>query len=132
MVHYTRTMYGRSTTLLTSNRGKFYEDDNKDREIDAQKLNNMVIGPKRHGNVSACGRENAWSGTSGTLDLYIATDRVCTLYWSCPQIGSNEFYGSNVNSSRYSVTLGVFSSDGPLGQVDVTVSKVILGSRSPK
>jgi len=102
-------------------RGKFYQGD-KDNEISADTVNKTVIGPSQKDGPYSCGREQSPSGTEGTIDLYDATEKICTIYWNCPYAGLNKFEVRDKNST-YWVEHGNISPDGELGEVLVETGK---------
>lgn len=103
-------------------RGKFYRYPDKDKEISASEVNKEVAGPGGDASIAACGRENASSGTEGSIDIYDGDVRVCNVYWDCPWAGRNRFVPRNKNG-RYVVDHTDVSDDGPIGEVTVKVVK---------
>ncbi|KAH7904183.1 Aegerolysin family protein [Hygrophoropsis aurantiaca] len=102
--------------------GKFYQNGNKDVELSKDTINQIVIPAGSERSISSCGRENASSGTEGTIDLYDDTTKVCTLYWNCPW-GSptNNFEVRDVNKAGgYIVSNGPWNvSGGALGNIRI-------------
>ncbi|KAK1752929.1 aegerolysin family [Echria macrotheca] len=104
--------------------GKFYEWDNKDHEISPTEVDSVVIGPGETGDVAACGRSDAASGTEGHVDLYYGNTKICELYWDCPW-GSkkNTFSVKEVNEKWTVSATGASLNSGALGTVEVKVSR---------
>ncbi|KAJ2993875.1 hypothetical protein NUW58_g1706 [Xylaria curta] len=104
--------------------GKFYKDGDKNKEISSSGVNKIIIRPGSVAHVYSCGRENASSGTEGSIDLYEDSTYICTIYFHCPW-GSkyNDFQVRNRNKD-YPVSVGPWNRHGgALGQVDVEVAK---------
>ncbi|KAL4878033.1 aegerolysin type hemolysin [Aspergillus karnatakaensis] len=108
--------------------GKFYKNGDKDKEITPQQLDGTVIKDNAHASVYSCGREDAASGTQGSLDLYDqrSQEKVCTIHWDCPWGSSTNTFGINNIAEDYSVVHGPYhKSGGALGVVKVSVNDSI-------
>ena len=103
--------------------GKFYSGS-KDNEITVQAVDQITIPDGQTGTVSACGREDASSGTQGSFDLYDGGTLVGTYQWDCP-------WGSKTNVSTWvssnpnyiAQATGGNLDGGALGNVTIKVAK---------
>lgn len=94
-----------------------------DVEISESTISNMRILAGRSEHIASCGRNHAPTGTEGSIDLYHAGTRICTVYWDCPWRGTNTV---NVQhpAPDYLCILGDWNKDGgAIGNVDVKVSR---------
>ena len=70
-----------------------------------------------------CGRENSPSGTEGSFDVYLdgGGEKIATIYWDCPYIGSNKIEKRYVKNG-YDVSWDGFRiPSGPLGHGTINV-----------
>ncbi|EEH21908.2 hypothetical protein PABG_04119 [Paracoccidioides brasiliensis Pb03] len=123
-MHLTNTLDG---SIVVQNAqldsGKFYTNDDKDNEISAEQVDEIVVAEDGgSNNVYSCGREDTAVGTQGSFELYDETNynKICTINWSCPYSGSNYLYASNTNTN-YSVGIPSVSLSGPIGFVDISL-----------
>lgn len=86
------------TTLSIKNAqhawGKFFQCGDKDKEVSVDDINKITIPSGGVVSICACGRENASSGTEGSIDIYDGDVLVGTYYWDCP-------WGSKRNISTW-------------------------------
>lgn len=82
--------------------GKFYDSNqvggaggNKDNEYQPSAIEGHVIKAGNSFSINACGREDASSGTEGSIELYDGNTQVGTYSWDCP-------WGIKTNSSTWS------------------------------
>lgn len=102
--------------------GKFHEVGDNDREISSSEISDMRILAGGWGQIASCGREHSPTGTEGSIDLYHAGTKICTVYWDCPWSGHNTLNAQGPED--YLCTLGSWNQDsGAIGKVDVTVSR---------
>lgn len=104
--------------------GKFYTG-NKDNEVSPDKIDGVTIHSGDAYTISACGRENASSGTEGSFDLYDGSTHIGSYSWDCPW-GSKTNYSTwhPAGSDNYiaQVTGGNLDS-GALGNVNIKIAK---------
>ena len=74
--------------------GKFYIND-KDDEKSPGSLNGSLAQDGGDFTFGACGREDASSGTTGSVDLFDGHINIGTYNWDCP-------WGSKINTSNWS------------------------------
>ena len=101
--------------------GKFHAQNDKDKEIDRSKIEGKKATPDNPLVISACGRSNASSGTTGSFQLWDGGTLVATYAWDCP-------WGSKRNTStltagpneRYTIQQrGANLDSGALGNVRI-------------
>jgi hypothetical protein len=110
--------------------GKFYKTGDKDTEIPVSDIEGTVIAQGSSFTVNACGREDAASGTEGTMDLFDGDTKIGTYTWDCP-------WGTKSNSSTWSSSgpqpphnkyvvqqSGANLDSGALGNVTIQVVKL--------
>lgn len=104
--------------------GRFHTVGNMDHEISSATISNMQILAGHRGSVASSGRKNSPTGTTGSIDLYHAGTKICTLYWDCPWSGHNTFEVRDENSdSGYWCEPGHWNRDREaIGNVEVRVS----------
>ncbi|MDR0780766.1 MAG: aegerolysin family protein, partial [Pseudomonadales bacterium] len=95
---------------LKVNWGKLYDsrkigepadsDDSKDHEYQPEQIEGRVVEAGEMFSINACGRSAAWSGTSGSFDIYDGENHVGTYSWDCP-------WGSPTNSSQWTTAPGL-------------------------
>jgi hypothetical protein len=100
--------------------GKYYQCPDKDNELAPQ--NGIKINPGQYVSVCSCGRENASSGTTGSIEIYDGTTHVADVLWDCPH-GSSNSMGLQKYSESYKVEFPPPSKEGAIGNVDVHVSR---------
>jgi hypothetical protein len=104
--------------------GKFYATDNKDVEISVDAINSIVIAPGNSATINSCGRENTWSGTEGSFDIYDGQTLVGNYSWNCPHGSSTNTSTWKPSSDAYIAQLTGGSLDsGPLGNVNLKATK---------
>ncbi|KAH8911160.1 Asp hemolysin [Coniochaeta sp. PMI_546] len=105
--------------------GKFYQWDNKDKEISSGDVDNLSAQPSGNLGIASCGREDASSGTEGGYDIYDGTTKVCHISWDCPW-GSktNTFDVSDINDNYIVQATGANLYGGAIGTVTTKVVKV--------
>ncbi|KAF8460749.1 aegerolysin type hemolysin, partial [Kalaharituber pfeilii] len=67
--------------------GKLYDGDDMDNEVNPGTIIGREIRPKKSTIIYSCGRENASSGTEGTVTVSErrnGANRVVAIYWDCP------------------------------------------------
>lgn len=103
--------------------GKFYAVDSKDEEISYSAISDIQILARHSRRIASCGRLNSPTGTEGSIDLYYAETKICTVYWDCPWSGHNTLDVRHPRSTTgYLCTLGNWNQGGGVvGDVDVTV-----------
>jgi len=115
--------------------GKFYDSKqignaggNKDNEYEPSAIEGKVIKIGTIFSINACGRENASSGTEGTLELYDGNIQVGTYSWGCPWSGSNSsVWSPSIHFNDYMTSqTGANLHDGALGVVDVRTMKIVV------
>lgn len=70
-----------------------------------------------------CGRASSPTGTEGYFDVQLegSGERIATIYWDCPYIGSNKLETQDVKAG-YIVSINGFNiPSGPLGKGTITV-----------
>jgi hypothetical protein len=114
-----------ASILTYVTRGKFYKWDNKDNEISTSDVDKQVATQSKDGDVAACGRSDASSGTEGSLDLYDGDVKVCHIAWDCPW-GSktNIFNTSDIDNAYLVQHTGANLDGGAIGTVTVKVAKI--------
>jgi hypothetical protein len=124
------TVGATGTTLSIKNAqlawGKFYQYNDKDREVSSDDVNKIQIASGNVAVIASCGREDAASGTEGSFDLYDGEVNVGTYYWDCP-------WGSKTNTSTWTPSLnenyvtqvtGANLDSGALGNVTIKCVKI--------
>ncbi|KAG9253585.1 aegerolysin type hemolysin [Emericellopsis atlantica] len=106
------------------NWGKFFEYDNKDREVSVDQVQKTSIKPGNQVGIAACGRSDASSGTEGSFEIWDGETKICKVYWDCPW-GSktNTFTVSELNDVYSVEARGANLDSGALGNVTVRISK---------
>lgn len=105
-------------------RGKFYEWPNKDKELSIDDVNKTVIPAGGEHRVSACGRSDAASGTTGSFDLYDDNTKIIHIKWNCPWGSKYNSFEAEDRSKNYYVNVGSWNQDsGAIGTVDVEVTR---------
>jgi hypothetical protein len=109
---------------ITLDWGKLYSDGNKDVEIPISKVVGTKIPPKGALKIYSCGRENASSGTEGTVTVRVeGGGTIGSVYWNCPWgATSNEAYAKNVGDS-WIINVPQVSYDGAIGLLPVKILK---------
>ncbi|TQV91902.1 Aegerolysin [Cordyceps javanica] len=105
--------------------GKFYEGENKDNEIQPDQVNKTTVAPGTQVTVGASGRSDAAAGVEGRFNLYIGSQKICGVYFSCPWGNKwNDFRLEDYDpvNSAYSVVHSPINRDsGALGNVTLSV-----------
>lgn len=98
---------------VTSEWGKFHATGDKGMELKPSQIEGKKATPDNPLVISACGRSNASSGTTGSFQLWDGNTHVATYAWDCPwgkksntsklTLGTNEHYttvqrGANLDS----------------------------------
>ncbi|KAM4066457.1 aegerolysin domain-containing protein [Hirsutella rhossiliensis] len=106
--------------------GKFYKTS-KDVEVTTSQIEAVVIAPGSSESVSACGRSDASSGTTGQFDIYEGAAKICTVKWDCPwgsKTNSFNIESYNIITSPYLVSVGNWNRDsGAIGTVPIVISQ---------
>ena len=74
-------------TSVSLDWGKLYDGNDKDHEIGIPKVIGTQIKLGKSYTIWACGRENASSGTEGTVTLSTVKtggSKIASVYWDCP------------------------------------------------
>ncbi|MBI0551571.1 aegerolysin family protein [Pectobacterium parmentieri] len=106
--------------------GKFYEQGNKDKEIKPDEINGYVIKSGKSYKIYSCGRENASSGTEGSISLYHENELLGKYYWDCPWGNkTNKDNLSDVTKDpQYEISKeGGNYQSGALGNIKITCRK---------
>lgn len=93
----------------------------------------MTIGAGHSYSIYSCGREDAASGTEGSLSLYDGETKVAEIYWDCPW-GSkhNKFSATVTDSVNYHIdTSGFNEYGGAIGNVIVSIEKLHSEQEEP-
>ncbi|KAI9931185.1 hypothetical protein ASPWEDRAFT_166867 [Aspergillus wentii DTO 134E9] len=127
----TITLYNnmQSSTLSIRNAktswGKFHKNKNKDAEISLQDINQITLEPGHSVIINACGRANASSGTSGSIELYDGSVKIGKIYWTCPWLTHVNDFGLSERDGHYRVHVGAWRiGGGAIGPVTVHVEKM--------
>lgn len=110
----------------STNWGKFYAYDNKDKELTPDQINGTKIpsGTQLNNIVSSCGRSDAASGTQGQFDLLDGSTKVATLNWDCPWGSSTNSWSLSGQNMNYMVAItGGNQSSGAIGTLTCEVFK---------
>jgi hypothetical protein len=104
--------------------GKFYQRPNKDQEIGAGDIDGQVVNPGKGFFVCACGRENASSGTEGSVTIYDGDTQVGVIHWDNPWLaGSTNRVWVEGKNDDYAVEIGPYDSkNASIGYVKVELS----------
>ncbi|RAL08230.1 aegerolysin family protein [Aspergillus homomorphus CBS 101889] len=126
VVHIINSM--KSDTISVKNAahsyGKFYRNGNKDIEISIDDINKITVAPDGSADIGACGRQDSWSGTTGSFELYDGDSKICTISWDCPWGKPTNEFGVSEQSKDYWVQPGAWNREGgAIGTVDVEVGK---------
>ncbi|KAF4980652.1 hypothetical protein FZEAL_3401 [Fusarium zealandicum] len=126
LIQIQRGMSSNPITIKNINQawGKFFAENNKDKEISADDVKKASISSGNSFTVASCGRSDASSGTEGSFELWDGEAKICKIYWSCPW-GSktNTFTVSEVDQDYIVQNTGANLDSGALGNVTVKVGK---------
>ncbi|KAI0421940.1 Asp-hemolysin [Xylaria grammica] len=129
-VHFIITNSLREDTIAIQNayliRGKFYQNGNKDDEIQPPDVDKIRTSSTGTGNVYSCGRQAAAEGCEGGFEFHIEDGKkLGKIYFSCPWSGvySNEVRKSEV-ADGYVVDIGDYPTGGALGIVTIKIAKL--------
>lgn len=106
--------------------GKFYQYDDKDKELSAGQINGTVIeiAQESYNVLSACGRSDSASGTQGSYDLYEGDTKVVTIVWDCPWGSKTNSWSPVSQNPNYLVSItGGSREGGAIGILSVEVVK---------
>lgn len=112
--------------------GKFHELDDKDKEIDAKKINGKVIDydtADKDRIISVCGRSDAASGTEGSFELYRydpstkkATVKLAVITWDCPWGSKKNTFDASSENKNYMVSHSHPNTDSSaLGNITIKI-----------
>jgi len=106
--------------------GKFYKDDDKDKEIPMTEIEGHIIPPKGTYQINSCGRLDLPSGTEGSFDLVDESGQIIRSFnWNCPWMGStNQWDVTNPNEDWSVESSGANLGGGALGKITVEVVRV--------
>ncbi|KAE8337878.1 hypothetical protein BDV24DRAFT_166865 [Aspergillus arachidicola] len=105
--------------------GKFHVCSDKDQELSASQINQIVIEPGTTKSVCACGRYGIDVGTEGYLDLMDGDTRITTLHFDSPYQSNTNTFQAMDTSNSYLVNVGDWNPEnGALGNVRVKVLKL--------
>ncbi len=114
--------------------GKFYTNGNKDDEIQPSAIDGTVIPAGGSYTISACGREDAASGTEGSFDVYDGDTKVGTYSWDCPWGSKSNTstwtpFGPPPPANKYTTQQsGANLDSGALGNVTLQSVKIVVSS----
>lgn len=114
---------------VTKDQGKFYTNNNKNKEINASKIEGNVIAAGTTYTIYSCGRDASPTGTMGHFELHEYNNEVKlgTYYWNCPYnpIDNNHTYWDDLSPLKYDVKISEDFSEksGPIGNVTISCSK---------
>lgn len=72
------------------NYGKFYEKDNKDKELLPETIDQIEIRPEEKRYICSCGRSSSATGTTGSFEIFDNELKLATLNWMVPFSGTSE------------------------------------------
>ncbi|KAI1324213.1 aegerolysin type hemolysin [Xylariaceae sp. FL0255] len=103
--------------------GKFYNAPDRDSEISPDDLNLVKIAPGQNYTVSACGRENASSGCTGSFDLVDGNVTAVQILYDSPWGNSSNRFNAQTASGYAVNQVGGNLNDqgGPLGDIQLTI-----------
>jgi len=119
---HTFTIQGASLTW-----GKFYQYPNKDAEISASQVDNTELKPGARTWVCSCGRDNASSGTEGSIEIWDGITKVGSIAWyDAWAPGATNIvtpYLNGGDASPYEITIGQYSTSGAsIGYCEATIT----------
>lgn len=104
--------------------GKFHQPEDKNKEISIDDINGTIISAGGHAVIASSGREDASSGTEGSIDLYDGNVKIGTYIWDCPWGSKNNISEWHRESKAYSVDIsGANLYGGAIGTVTIEVYK---------
>jgi Aegerolysin len=104
--------------------GKFHEKGNKEKDVPASTINNIIISSKGEAVISSCGRSDSPSGTEGSFEIWDGDIKVGLYYWDCP-------WASKINKSAWTTDNEAYLGEctganlyaGALGNVTIRIIK---------
>lgn len=106
--------------------GKFYEYDNKDKELSAGEINKIEVASGKSAWICSCGRSDASSGTEGSFELYDGSVKIGRFKWNCPwgkKGNSFEWTQDASTESYFTEREGGNKDSGAIGTVTITCIK---------
>jgi len=108
--------------------GKWYNEVNKDFEIELEDINRIVINPGDRFKINCCGRFITITGCEGSFDLVEEDGTVIRhIYFNCPFFNKNNMLTIiSERRNKYIVEhQGANFYGGALGNVEITVASYI-------
>ncbi|RMJ20042.1 hypothetical protein BHE90_000712 [Fusarium euwallaceae] len=105
------------------------EDTNNRIEIQYGDIERTEIKPQTSYSYGQTGKQNEWSGMSGTVEIYTKAtedspeEKIARIYYSCPWSGSNEFTIMDVSPGWNVKPWGANFNSGALGSITTEIRR---------